>query len=220
MPSATYRIGYSPIWRVLFLVMGIYLIVAAAGMVAIAVMDPAEGLAVPVSLLVIAMALGLYMLPLVRVHRQELTIDGAGLSIAGERSTLHLPWSAVASVRLNPVMPLMPYVVVALADTGPLVRFLDDNPRCFLAVWTRHVRVLRRYPWLVRKLFRIPAKLTTATSLDWLVQRYGGAIVIDGPAAGWRQRALHDHIAAGIARHARVPASAAAGPQSTQGPPA
>ena len=88
-------------------------------------------------------------------------------------------------------MLLMPYLIISLSSKEEFAAFLDNNPRTFLAKWTLHVGVFKRYPWIVRWLFSVPDTMTTVNMLAWLESRYGGAIVIDIAAANGRGQELH-----------------------------
>ena len=105
-----------------------------------------------------------------------------------------LPWETIADVRFKRVMLLTPYLVIRLSSQERLARFIDDNPRSFLSKWTAHVAILRWYPWILRRLFSVPSKMSTLAMLQWLERRYGGSIVIDFASLNGRGRELERAI--------------------------
>jgi hypothetical protein len=189
-PMPSFEIGYSLVWRVIFLLFGLLLIVISLGSIIVAFTEPDESAVLPISLLILSVLLGLYTLPLVRARPNRLDVTEAGLRLSGDASLIELSWSEIKSVEMARTMPILPAVTIGLHDNARLARFLDDNPRCFLAVTTRFVQVLRRYPWIIRKLFGIPKEATTLAALDWLERRHGGGLTIDAIAARGRAKQI------------------------------
>ena len=145
-----------------------------------------EGLLVPSSMLVAAILMSFYLIPFISTRQQMLVLTTGGLQLVGDHSRIVLPWESVAGVRFKRVMLVMPYLIIALSSKEQFAQFIDENPRSFLSKWTAHVGVLRWYPWLLRRLFSVPKKMTTVAKLEWLERRYGGAIVIDVAAVNGR----------------------------------
>lgn len=194
--AGQFRIGYNLLWRVTFLALGIFLIVAAVLEVVDKLALGASSISLPFSMLIASVFLGIYLMPLIASRPQIMEVANDGLKLFGDRSTVVVPWTSVADVRFKRVMLLMRYLVISLKDEEPLIRFLDENPRSFLARWTSHVSVFRRYPWIIRKVMSVPKVMTTANQLKWLDRRYGGAIVIDSAAVNGRGSQLEQAIRA------------------------
>jgi len=154
------------------------------------------GLFVPSSVLIAAILVSFYLMPFISTGRQVLAVTSAGLALVGHRSRMVLPWETIADVRFKRVMLLMPYLVIRLSAHERLAQFIDDNPRSFLSKWTAHVAVLRWYPWILRRLFSVPRKMSTLAMLEWLERRYGGSIVIDFASLNGRGRELERAIRA------------------------
>ena len=145
---------------------------------------------VPSSMLVAAILTSFYLMPFISTGRQGVAVTSAGLALDGHRSRVVLPWETIADVRFKRVMLLTPYLVIRLSSQERLARFIDDNPRSFLSKWTAHVAILRWYPWILRRLFSVPSKMSTLAMLQWLERRYGGSIVIDFASLNGRGREL------------------------------
>jgi hypothetical protein len=137
-------------------------------------------------MLVAAILMSFYLIPFISTRQQMLVVTTGGLQLVGDHSRIVLPWESVAGVRFKRVMLVMPYLIIALSSKEQFAQFIDENPRSFLSKWTAHVGVLRWYPWLLRRLFSVPKKMTTVAKLEWLERRYGGAIVIDVAAVNGR----------------------------------
>jgi hypothetical protein len=193
-----FSIGYNLFWRVIFFVFAICMLVASIGLLIQSLLGSSEGLVVPSSILVAAIFLSVYLLPLLGTRRQVLAIAPDGLELIGHYSRVVVPWRAVARVRFRRVMLIMPYLIVTLSDNQPFAQFIDENPRSFLSKWAAHVAVFRWYPWVLRRLFSVPKQMTTVAILGWLDKRYGGSIVIDAAALNGRGRALEGAIRAHI----------------------
>lgn len=157
----------------------------------------------PSSMLVAAIFLAIYLMPLTYTQQQRLEVTGDGLTLVGDRSSIVLPWNEITGVRFKRVMLLMPYLIISLLRKEPLAQFLDQNPSSFLSKWTNHVRVFRRYPWVLRWPLSVPKRMTTLPMLDWLERRYGGVIVIDVAAVNGRGRELERLLRANIKPPAR-----------------
>jgi hypothetical protein len=84
-----------------------------------------------------------------------------------------------------------------------LAQFIDENPRSFLSKWTAHLAVLRWYPWILRRLFSVPSKMSARAMLDWLERRYGGSMVIDFASLNGRDVSRIPAIAASMQYHPR-----------------
>jgi hypothetical protein len=138
-----------------------------------------EGLFVPSSMLVASILMSFYLMPFISTRRQVLGVRPEGLELVGHHSRMLLPWKMIADVRFKRVMLLMPYLVIRLSNNDQLARFIAENPRSFLSKWTAHVAILRWYPWVLRRLFSVPSKMSTLAMLEWLERRYGGSIVMD-----------------------------------------
>ena len=193
-----YYIGYNVVWRLTFFVFALCMLGASIMLLVQSLLGASEGLAIPSSMLVVAILLSLYLIPLISVRQQRLEVGDDGLKLVGYSSNLVLPWEAVSGVRFKRVMLLMPYFIISTSAKEQLAQFLDDNPRSFLAKWTQHVGVLRSYPFILRWMFSVPKKMTTLAMLDWLEHRYGGAIVLDVAALNGRGRELDRQIRARI----------------------
>ena len=152
------------------------------------------GFFVPSSMLVAAILMSFYLMPFISTGRQGLVVTSTGLALDGHRSRMVLPWETIADVRFKRVMLLTPYLVIRLSSQERLARFIDDNPRSFLSKWTAHVAILRWYPWILRRLFSVPSKMSTLAMLQWLDRRYGGSIVIDFASLNGRGRELERAI--------------------------
>jgi hypothetical protein len=154
-------------------------------------------------MLVAAILVSLYLMPFISTGRQVLAVTSDGLVLVGHNSCTLLPWESVADARFKRVMLLLPYLVIRLANHQRLAQFIDENPRSFLSKWTAHFAVLRWYPWILRRLFSVPSKMSTRAMLDWLERRYGGSMVIDFASLNGRGRELQRVISA----HVKPPAS-------------
>ena len=193
-----FAIGYNLAWRVIFFVFAVYLLLSPFAMLLYSLLGAGDDLTLPVSLLIASIFVALYLMPLISTRQQSIDVVSEGLRLSGENSNLILPWNTITDVKFKRVMLLMPYLIVSLSDKEAYARFLDNNPRSFLAKWTSHVGVFKRYPLMIRWLFSVPKNMTTVNMLTWLEKRYGGAIVIDIAAANGRGRELHSLLAARI----------------------
>jgi hypothetical protein len=191
-----FQIGYSLFWRVAFFIFAVFMLVASTILLVQALLGTSDGLFVPSSMLVASILMSSYLMPFIAIGRQVLGVRPEGLELVGHRSCILLPWQTIASVRFKRVMLLMPYLVIALSNNERLAQFIADNPRSFLSKWTAHVAILRWYPWMLRRLFSVPSKMSTLTMLEWLERRYGGSIVIDFAALNGRGREMQRAISA------------------------
>jgi hypothetical protein len=198
-----FQIGYSLLWRLVFFIFAISMLVASAALLVQTLLGSSEGLFVPSSMLVAAILMSIYLLPFISTGRQVLAVTCDGLVLVGHTSCTLLPWESIADARFKRVMGLLPYLVIRLSNQQRLVQFIDENPRSFLSKWTAHVAVLRWYPWILRRLFSVPSKMSTRAMLDWLERRYGGSLVIDFASLNGRGRELQRIISA----HAKPPPS-------------
>jgi len=185
-----FQIGYSLVWRVAFFVFAVSMLVASAILLVQTLLGASDGLFVPASMLVASILMSFYLMPFISIGRQVLSARPEGLELVGHRSRMLLPWQTIASVRFKRVMLLMPYLVIRLSNNERLAQFIADNPRSFLSKWTAHVAILRWYPWLLRRLFSVPSKMSTLAMLEWLERRYGGSIVIDFASLNGRGREM------------------------------
>jgi hypothetical protein len=181
MEQREFRIGYNLLWRLTFFLFAICMLLASILLLVQSLLGTAEGLLVPSSMLVAAI-----LMSFISTRQQLLVVTPGGLQLVGDHSRIVLPWESVACVRFKRVMLVMPYLIIALSSKEQFAQFIDENPRSFLSKWTAHVGVLRWYPWLLRRLFSVPKKMTTVAKLEWLERRYGGAIVIDVAAVNGR----------------------------------
>ena len=189
-----FQIGYSLIWRVAFFIFAVFMLVASTILLVQTLLGASEGLFVPSSMLVASILMSFYLMPFISTGRQGFVVTSAGLALDGHRSRVVLPWETIADVRFKRVMLLTPYLVIRLSSHERLARFIDDNPRSFLSKWTAHVAILRWYPWILRRLFSVPSKMSTLAMLQWLERRYGGSIVIDFASLNGRGRELERAI--------------------------
>jgi hypothetical protein len=198
-----FQIGYSLFWRVAFFVFAVSMLVASTILLVQTLFGASDGLFVPASMLVASILMSFYLMPFISIGRQVLGVRPEGLELVGHRSRMLLPWQMIASVRFKRVMLLMPYLVIRLSNNERLAQFIADNPRSFLSKWTAHVAILRWYPWLLRRLFSVPSKMSTLAMLDWLERRYGGSIVIDFASLNGRGREMQ-HLISDRAKAAAV----------------
>ena len=199
--ARVFRIGYNLGWRIVFFVFAAAMLAAAGAMLVEALFGAPQGLMLPASFSLAAIAVSLYLLPLISIGQQDLRISPHGLELVGSHSCVVLPWDSVTAVRFKRVMLMMPYLIVSLAHKERLAEFLDANPRSFLAKWTAHVAVFRWYPFLLRWAFAVPKKMTTLSMLEWLDRRYGGSIVIDVAAVNGKGRQIAQAMRARIEAH-------------------
>jgi hypothetical protein len=190
------RIGYSLIWRVAFFIFAVCMPVASTLLLVQTLFGASQGLFVPSSMLVASILISFYLMPFISIRRQVLGVRPEGLELVGHRSCMLLPWETIASVRLKRVLLLMPYLIIRLSSNERLAQFIADNPRSFLSKWSAHVAVLRWYPWILRRLFSVPSKMSTLAMLEWLERRYGGSIVIDFASLNGRGRQMQRVISA------------------------
>jgi len=183
-----FQIGYNLLLRGLFFIFAACMLAASVVLLAQTLLGASAGLFVPSSVLIAAILVSFYLMPFISTGRQVLAVTSAGLALVGHRSRMVLPWETIADVRFKRVMLLMPYLVISSHER--LARFIDDNPRSFLSKWTAHVAILRRYPWILRRLFSVPSKMSTLAMLEWLERRYGGSIVVDFASLNGRGREL------------------------------
>jgi len=191
-----FQIGYSLFWRVAFFVFAVSTIVASSILLVQTLLGASDGLFVPASMLVASIRMSFYLMPFISIRRL-LSVRPEGLELVGHRSRMLLPWQMIASVRFRRVMLLMPYLVIRLSNNERLAQFIADNPRSFLSKWTAHVAILRWYPWLLRRLFSVPIKMSTLAMLEWLERRYGGSIFASLDGRGREmQRVISDRAKA------------------------
>jgi hypothetical protein len=200
----SFLVGYNLAWRLIFFVFALSMLAASIVLLVQSLLGGGEGLVIPSSMLVLAILLSLYLMPLINVRQQRLEVTDDGLKLAGYQSDVVLPWETVTGVRFKRVMLLMRYLVISTTAKEQLAQFLDDNPRSFLAKWTSHVGVLRSYPFILRWLFSVPKQMNTVAMLDWLERRYGGSIVLDVAAVNGRGRELERAIGAHISKRATL----------------
>jgi hypothetical protein len=186
----TFLIGYNRLWRGAFLLLAVYMLLTAGFFIVQYIQGQSDGFAMPLSVSIAAVFLGLYLMPLVMTPQQRLDVTADGLILYGERSNIILPWKTIQDSRFKHVMFFMPYLTIALSDKSSLAKFIEDNPRSFIARWTAHVSVMRRYPLVLRWLFSVPKAMSTLSTLAWLERRYGGALVIDVVASNGRAKEL------------------------------
>jgi len=198
MEQREFRIGYNLLWRLTFFLFAICMLLASILLLVQSLLGTAEGLLVPSSMLVAAI-----LMSFISTRQQLLVVTPGGLQLVGDHSRIVLPWESVAGVRFKRVMLVMPYLIIALSSKEQFAQFIDENPRSFLSKWTAHVGVLRWYPWLLRRLFSVPKKMTTVAKLEWLERRYGGAIVIDVAAVNGRGPELERAIKANLKKVAQ-----------------
>ena len=191
-----FQIGYSLIWRVAFFIFAVFMLVASTILLVQTLLGASEGLFVPSSMLVASILMSFYLMPFISIRRQVLGVRPEGLELVGHHSRMLLPWQTIACVRFKRVMLLMPYLVIRLSNNERLAQFIADNPRSFLSKWSAHVAILRWYPWILRRLFSVPSKMSTLAMLEWLERRYGGAIVIDFASLNGRGREMQRVIGA------------------------
>ena len=172
------------------------MLVASTILLVQTLLGASEGLFVPSSMLVASILMSFYLMPFISIRRQVLGVRPDGLELVGHRSRMLLPWQTIACVRFKRVMLLMPYLVIRLSNNERLVQFIADNPRSFLSKWSAHVAILRWYPWILRRLFSVPSKMSALAMLEWLERRYGGAIVIDFASLNGRGREMQRVIGA------------------------
>jgi hypothetical protein len=191
-----FQIGYSLLWRVAFFVFAVSMLVASTILLVQTLLGASEGLFVPSSMLVASILMSFYLTPFISTRRQVLGVSPEGLELVGHHSRMLLPWKMIADVRFKRVMLLMPYLVIRLSNNDQLARFIAENPRSFLSKWTAHVAILRWYPWVLRRLFSVPSKMSTLAKLEWLERRYGGSIVMDFASLNGRGREMQRVISA------------------------
>src|ERR1700730_13709220 len=196
--ESSFYVGYNLAWRLIFLVFAICMLAGSIVLLVMVLFGSTDGLIIPSSMLVAAAFMALYLMPLISIKQQRLQLSDNGLRLIGYRSSVVLPWNSITGVRIKRIMLVMPYLTISLTSKEQLAKFLDENPRSFLAKWTAHVRVLRSYPFFLRWLFSVPKKMTTLATLDWLERRYGGQIVIDFAAVNGRGRHLEREIRANV----------------------
>ena len=154
------------LWRLTFFFFAICMLFASILLLAQSLLGTSEGLLVPSSMLVAAILMSFYLIPFISTRQQMLMVTTGGLELVGEDSRIVLPWESIAGVRFKRVMLVMPYLIIALSSKEQFAQFIDENPRSFLSKWTAHVGVLRWYPWLLRRLFSVPKKMTTVAKLS------------------------------------------------------
>jgi len=203
--GAIFLIGYSILWRIIFGVFGVGMLGISLLLLLNAMSGADADVGLPISMLFASFFMSLYLIPLVTVRQQRLEVMDEGLKIQGDSSAEILPWSSIRQAKFKWVMFLMPYLVISLSEKDQMARFLDHNPNSFLAKWTAHVKVLSRYPAILRWLFSVPKTMTTTAMLEWLERRYGGSIVIDTPSLNGRGRELLSLIQARIGTEADHP---------------
>jgi hypothetical protein len=191
-----FQIGYSLLWRVAFFVFAVSMLVASTILLVQTLLGASEGLFVPSSMLVASILMSFYLMPFISARRQVLGVRPEGLELVGHHSRMLLPWKTIADVRFKRVMLLMPYLVIRLSNNDRLAQFIAENPRSFLSKWTAHVAILRWYPWVLRRLFSVPSKMSTLAMLEWLERRYGGSIVMDFASLNGRGREMQRVISA------------------------
>src|ERR1700730_13533256 len=91
--SQKFRIGYNLAWRITLFIFAVFMLGASVVMLVLSIIGGAEGLFVPTSMLIAAIFMSTYLMPLITTRQQQLAITVEGLKIARHRSSVVLPWT-------------------------------------------------------------------------------------------------------------------------------
>jgi hypothetical protein len=91
LTEKTFSIGYNRLWRGAFLALAVYVLLSAGFFLVECITGQSGGFALPLSVLVAAVFLGFYLIPLVVTPPQRLDVAPEGLILFGDRRLHHMP---------------------------------------------------------------------------------------------------------------------------------